>query len=217
MALDGPEGTLGREISGHERTARLFVEMEILMGDAGIGLGDVSLLGVGRGPGSFTGVRVAAAAAKALAFATGKPLVVPDSLAVRAAGARVSSGAVFAALDARRGEVYYGIYLIEGGYPREYLGPRSASPDRAAADLEAYLEREGGGLVLVGTGITAYPDAWPPGVEVVENEPPRAEGLAMSCRGEMAHGRVIDPFELAPLYVRRPDLGRAREDGKCAC
>ena len=216
LVLDGPDGALSREIAGHERTAGLFVEIKAMLEKADIRREDVAILGVGRGPGSFTGVRVAVTAAKTLAYALGVPLTAPESLAVRAAGAGSRGGAVFVALDARRGEVYYGMYRLEEGCPRPVLEPRAASPERAAAELKSFLEREGTEVAVTGTGIAPHPGVWPAGVQVVDGEPPAAEGLARACRMAAERGELVDPLELLPLYIRRPDLGRTGEERGCS-
>ncbi|MDI6831113.1 MAG: tRNA (adenosine(37)-N6)-threonylcarbamoyltransferase complex dimerization subunit type 1 TsaB [Actinomycetota bacterium] len=216
LALHGPGSTLSREVPARERTAFLFSEIHELMDEAGVSREEIALLGAGRGPGSFTGVRVAVTAAKTLAFALGVPLVAPESLAVAAAGVGSPGRLVFVAMDARRGEVYYGIYRVEDGYPRTLLPPRVAPPEQAARELSACLERCGGEAVLTGTGIAAYPGVWPAGAGVAGNGAPSVEGLVRLCRMAAERGETVDPFALRPLYVRRPDTGKRREKGRCA-
>ncbi len=216
LVLEGPGGTLWREIAGHLRVACLFTEVKALMQEAGIGREDVALLGVGRGPGSFTGVRVAVTAAKTLAFSLGVPLVAPESLAVRAAGIGISAREAFVAMDARRGEVYYAAYGIGDGGLERLLEPGVAAPEKAAADLAICLERAHGEVVLTGTAIDAYAHVWPQGLVVAASEPPGAGGLARLCREAAERGDIADPYELLPLYLRRPDVGRMGEEKRCA-
>ncbi len=143
LVLDGPGTTLYREIAGTTRVSHLFVTAGDLLSSAGIVPQAIGLLGVGRGPGSFTGVRVAVTAAKVLADALRLPLVAPDSLKVLAAGAGEEGDTVFAAIDARRGEVYHALYCIDHGHPRVLMEPSVTSPVAAAASLHAWIGRRG--------------------------------------------------------------------------
>jgi tRNA threonylcarbamoyladenosine biosynthesis protein TsaB len=83
---------------------------------------DADLIVTGRGPGSFTGLRVAMAAAKGLAFATGVPVVAASSLMALASRAG-EKGTVVAALDARGGSYYYAVYDCRSGFPEEVEAP----------------------------------------------------------------------------------------------
>ncbi len=213
LALDGPGGTLQREVAGASRVSRLFVAAGELMSEAQISPRDLGLLGVGRGPGSFTGVRVAVTAAKVLASVLAVPLVAPDSLMVNAAGVGKEARAVFAAIDARRGEVYHALYRLENGYPRVLVEARVGPPAEAALSLAAWMEEEGGGVVGVGSGIDEYGGVWPEGMERATGEYPRAEALAELCRLAYGRGEMVDPVALLPLYIRRPDA-RERSAGE---
>jgi tRNA threonylcarbamoyladenosine biosynthesis protein TsaB len=205
LVLAGPGGTYHREIAGDSRVSQLFVAAGEIMSEAGTSPGELGLMGVGRGPGSFTGVRVAVTAAKITTAVLDLPLVAPDSLMVTAAGAGDEKKAVFVAVDARRGEVYYALYRLDGGYPAALMEPCVAPPEAAATALSSWLEREGAGIIGVGNGIDAYPRAWPVGMEVESGEWPEPEGLARLCRLAAARGECIDPVHLLPLYLRRPD------------
>jgi tRNA threonylcarbamoyladenosine biosynthesis protein TsaB len=219
LVLDGPGTTLQCEIAGTSRVSSLFVAAGDLLSNAGIAPRALGLLGVGRGPGSFTGIRVAVTAAKVMAATLHVSLVAPDSLMVLAAGAGADNGAVFAAIDARRGEVYHALYRITQGYPTALIDPCVASPETAAASLEAWMKVGGCGAVGVGSGMDAYREVWPDGLVRAGEDHPRAEGLVDLCR--LAHGRgeTIDPMALLPLYLRRPDArercGDVKRGGIC--
>jgi tRNA threonylcarbamoyladenosine biosynthesis protein TsaB len=89
---------------------------------AGIAPRELDAIAVGAGPGSFTGLRIGMATAKGIAFAAARPLWAVSSLAALAPGRR--AGLVCAALDARRGEIYAGLYrdgaLVE---PERVIAP----------------------------------------------------------------------------------------------
>jgi len=205
VIVDGPGVSLCGEVDGSSRVSRLFVVAATLLSEAGISTRDISLLGVGRGPGSFTGIRVAVTAAKTLAAVLGVPLVAPDSLMVTAAGEAERGSAVFAAIDARRGEVYCAVYRLSEGYPEVSMAPLVAAPAEAAAFLAEWMDEHGCGVVGIGNGIAAYPGAWPVGMRESGTAAPRAEGLVELCRLAYGRGEVVDPFMLMPLYLRSPD------------
>ena len=103
--------TTPRRPSRGDHAARLLVLVEQALARGRRGLGRRSTgIAVGVGPGGFTGLRIGIATARALAQARGLPLVPVSSLAALAAGAGDPEGAVAAVLDARRGEVFAGVY-----------------------------------------------------------------------------------------------------------
>ena len=218
LVLEGPSGLLHRTIDGGERVSMLFVAAADLSAEAGIEPGDIASVGVGRGPGSFTGVRVAATAAKVLADVLRAPLVAPDSLEVvaMAAGGRE---AAMVALDARRGEVYYAFYTLEGGYPSALEGPRVGPPEEAAGVLARLYPGVDGEVALLGTGVSEYPEVWPEGVMGMTREHPTPEGLARLCRRYLEMGWTTEAMRLLPLYIRRPDARPrfAGEKGEESC
>ena len=94
-------------------------EIDRLFGSAGFGPSDIRRIVVGSGPGSFTGVRIAAALAKGIRAATGAELFAYSSLAAIAVGSG-AKGRVCAAIDARRGQVYAAGYLLDSGFAHEF-------------------------------------------------------------------------------------------------
>jgi tRNA threonylcarbamoyladenosine biosynthesis protein TsaB len=99
----------------------------------GVTLDDVEALALSDGPGSFTGLRVGAAVAKALVQARGIALYVAPSLMVRAAGAAPGDGTlVLAVSDALRGEVYAGAFRFEPERVTVELAPGVRRPEELA-------------------------------------------------------------------------------------
>lgn len=151
-----------REDLGREHAARIVPELARLFDRARLPPGGVSAIGVGVGPGSYTGVRVGVATAKGLARAWGVPLGGASTLAAIALTALLPGETGVAALDARRGNVYAAIYrrpedptdlrfeVLEAPakVPRSWLQARGAelrvvedaAPD---ASLTAAMAREG--------------------------------------------------------------------------
>jgi tRNA threonylcarbamoyladenosine biosynthesis protein TsaB len=214
-------GVAGREplqetIGGARRhAAALLPALQTLLERAGLSLGDVSGVVLSDGPGSFTGLRVGAAVAKALVHARGLPLWVAPSLMVRAAGVAKDDALVLAVSNALRGEVYAAAYrflhnrihtelpasvqrpaklLSSGLHPEVVVGE---APPEIVAALEEWIGQPVIGppigsphaarlLELVGrSGGAIRVDA------VAEWEPMYGRPAEAQARWEMAHGRPL--------------------------
>ena len=181
---------------------RLLGSIEWVMQSAGVGWGDIDGIGVSIGPGSFTGLRIGLAAAKAMAMATGKPLLgVPtlEALALACSG-NADGRLVGVILDARKKEVYAGFYRLddENG-PVQEGDPMVIPPDEV-------LQRIKEPVMLVGPGVAAYPELFT-GHEHITVFPgflssPRAAYVGMLASRMLIGGRITDPVSAAPLYVR---------------
>jgi tRNA threonylcarbamoyladenosine biosynthesis protein TsaB len=186
---DPPPGSRG------EHAAKLLVLIEQARARGGIEWGDVDRIAVGAGPGGFTGLRIGVATARALAQGHGLPLVPVGSLAALATGA---DGTVAAVLDARRGEVFAGVWL--GG--RELIAPAALAPDALAARLaavDAPVQAVGDGAVRFRAELERAGVAVPPDGSSVHRI-----SAAPLCR----LGAVGEPAErdrLLPDYLREPD------------
>jgi tRNA threonylcarbamoyladenosine biosynthesis protein TsaB len=147
---------------------------------------DLTAVGVGVGPGPFTGLRVGLVTARTLGFVLELPVYgvcTLDVLAVEAADTRTVSGDFVVATDARRKEVYLASYDEAGG---RLDGPEVARPADAATELP-----------VVGQGAVLYPEAFP-----------NAAGPALPSAGWLARVIAEERAELSdpePLYLRRPD------------
>ena len=121
-------------VTGARRhAASLLPTMSAVLAKAGASLDDVTAVVVSDGPGSFTGLRVGAAVAKALVKARGLALWTAPSLLVRAAGAGPREGIVLAVSDALRGEVFAAAYRFADGSIVTELGPIVCRPEELAS------------------------------------------------------------------------------------
>lgn len=152
-----------------------------LLADTAVDRGAIAAVGVGTGPGPFTGLRVGLVTAAALADALGVPAYGVCSLDVLARG----RGEVLVATDARRREVYWATYDPAGA---RTAGPQVARPADVPTD----------GRPILGPATTLYPDLLPGAAAW-----PRAADLAALVAQRAERGAPGDP--LTPRYLRRPD------------
>jgi tRNA threonylcarbamoyladenosine biosynthesis protein TsaB len=173
-----------------------------LLERAGLSFADVDRIGVGLGPGGFTGLRIGVATARALAQAAGAELVGVSTLRALAMAARPAPGQrVLAVVDARRGEVFV------GGWRRaeQVLGPLAVAPaDVAALGVEGWL--------AVGDGALRFrDDLQAAGCVVPEDHSPQ-HGVSAQMVCELAlRAPGATPSELVvPDYLRQPDAVQSK-------
>lgn len=166
--------------------------------DAGAAFGDVDRLGAGVGPGTFTGLRIGVATARALAQGGGAELAAVSTLEALAVGAGPHEGPVLACLDARRGELFVAAW--EGG--RRLLEPAAVRPE----ELAGLLGASPGPWLACGDGAVRSRDRLETaGVTVPgDGDPRHAVRAAALCR-LAAEAPAVARDALVPEYVRPPD------------
>lgn len=187
-----------------EQTELIVPLVDELLAGAGLKLGDLDAIVFGRGPGSFTGLRIAAAVTQGLAFAAGVPTVAVSSLEALAQRAWRELGIedALVCVDARMREVYVARYAVGAGRATLRGEERLCAP---AALLEPEAVR-GEGWVGLGSGFAAYADVLAPltarAARVVPDLLPAARDLLAAAADELAAGRVLEPEAALPVYLR---------------
>lgn len=200
----------------------LLPALDRLLGEAGVALAEVDSFAVGIGPGSFTSVRIGIATVKGLAFALdpddGPPVAGISTLAAIAhealGPAGVAGRPVAALLDARRGEVYAGLFERDGGAVRAIGSGEHVASTRSLADALPARARLAGELprgLLDALGALGRDD--------LELAPapvrPRAAAVAELGLFELAAGRGQPAASLGASYLRRAEAEekRLRDEG----
>ncbi len=195
------------EVIGRGHAGRLLPMADELLNDAGVAVGELDAVAFGRGPGGFTGLRIAAGVAQGLAAGSNRPVLPVSSLAaVAAAAARLSgSTRVLVCMDARMGQVYWAAYDCSGEVP-------VAVTDERLADPEAVAAPESDSWFGAGHGLSAYP-------VIVERLAmqlsgfddrllPRASDIARIAAVELSAGKGLDAARGLPVYLRNDVVHR---------
>lgn len=195
------------------RHADLILGMlDDLLQHAHLRLSALDAIAYGRGPGSFTGVRIAAAVAQGVAFGVNRPVISVSTLAATARAAYRHTGhrQIACALDARMGEVYWGCYRIDDDDQVRLLDLESVVAPEHTPELG------GSGWCAAGSGWGAYPellerhqrslianaDAESPHITVLvhSDSGPQAEDIAWLARATADSAQR--PDQALPVYLR---------------
>lgn len=204
VALRIGEETWERFEKAPRRHAELVLPMaESLLAEVGLGPGDLDGLAFGRGPGSFTGVRIAAAVVQGVAFATGLPVAPVSTLQALAEGVarEVAVDSVLAVLDARMGEVYW------GAYRRAASGRMEAVVEDTLSAPERVSVPGSGPWVGAGDGWAAYGEVLRAGLGgrlscELPARFPRARDVAHIGVEIVGRGEGVSAAAALPLYLR---------------
>ena len=194
------------ELAQRTHTKRILPMVDELLANSGINLKQVDALAFGRGPGSFTGVRVGAGIAQGLAFGADLPVIAVSNLTAMAQAAFELHQAknVVAAIDARMNEVYFS--QVKREKVRSELGEffqwnpvieeQVCQPEKVLeqlSDLTTYR---------VGTGWAAYPQFKDSGLEGSDIILPSAQYMLELALTDYAQNKVISALEIEPVYLR---------------
>ena len=204
------------EASAHRASnTQLLPRIDALLAEQGVSRGELACIVVGRGPGSFTGVRIAMATAKGVASALGVGLVGVSSLDAVAWNAQAAGvrGPLAVVADAMRKEVYPVRYQLTGEGVCRLGADRVVKAEAAAAELAA-CATETPRLAVTGDALAKYADLFAPAGEPLPSElwAPTGRGLLQALQAAWRAGEA-DPFDAArhnpafalPVYTRLSD------------
>lgn len=196
VALDVGGRVCERVVTAPARAEDVLALIAPLLVEGGLQLTDLDAIAFGRGPGAFTGLRVAASITQGLAFAAGVPVVAVSSLQVLAQ--TCGAAAVLAMIDARRDEVYYGYFgRTDEGLAMPLGDEGLCVPERVPMMPVPYCIGAGSGWDHYGArlslrvGCTGHTDVVP-----------RAAAMIPLARRLVARGVVLPAAQALPVYLR---------------
>jgi tRNA threonylcarbamoyladenosine biosynthesis protein TsaB len=190
-------------LAPRQHAALILPMIESLLVEAQLTAAALDAVAFGCGPGSFTGVRIAASVTQGIAFAAGLPVVPVSTLACLAQGGIRESGVprVLAALDARKQEVYLGAYRLTADGKLALLGAECVC-------APAVVEVPGDGdWVGVGSGWAAYGSILIQRlgeriVRIMADLEPRAYDVALLAADAYRDGHTLPAAGAVPVYLR---------------
>ncbi|MCC5797543.1 MAG: tRNA (adenosine(37)-N6)-threonylcarbamoyltransferase complex dimerization subunit type 1 TsaB [Methylophaga sp.] len=185
-----------------EHSQRILGMMNALFNDAGTEIAAIDAVAFGRGPGSFTGVRVAVSVAQGIAFARDLPVIPVSTLAAVAQAAIESTDCqqIAVAMDARMGEIYTGLFVNQHGLAVPCSEEQVSAP--------AVFRPEGSGAWTgVGSGWTVYQNELQQNFSdqlsgILSDVLPQATMIAKLADVEAQQGRLFPAAQALPVYLR---------------
>ena len=213
VAVAEEDKILAEYTVNHKKThsQTLLPMVKTVLDMLGLSVDDMDYIAVSNGPGSFTGLRICAATAKGLGLAAEKPMVGVKTLEALAYNYEGTDCLVCPMMDARRSQVYTGIYAFENGL--------KVIEDQQAVPVEEILEKvnaQGKKVVFLGDGVPVYKDKIAGLVTVPYTLAPAGHDLqsaAALSRAAFAYikdGKTVSATELVPDYLRMSQAEREK-------
>jgi tRNA threonylcarbamoyladenosine biosynthesis protein TsaB len=205
-----------RYLLAPQQHANLVLPMaEELLSEAGLALNQLDALAFGRGPGSFTGVRIAAGVAQGMAFSADLPVIPVSSLAALAQGAVGESDvdSILAVIDARMQEIYWCAYHVD-----EHKLVKSICDEQVCA-VENINLPDSDSWLGVGSGWTTYPDELQQlcssaSTDIKRDRFPRSCDIAKLGADAFARGGAVAAELAIPVYLRDNVARKKQQQGK---
>ncbi|GIU54083.1 MULTISPECIES: tRNA (adenosine(37)-N6)-threonylcarbamoyltransferase complex dimerization subunit type 1 TsaB [Shewanella] len=184
-----------------EHSQRLLPMVDEVLKEAEIKIANVNLIAYGRGPGSFTGIRICTSMTQGLALGHDIPVIGISTLAAMAQMAIDSAQAkqVFVAIDARMNEIYWAQFVDIDGIATLVGDEHVTNPDKVLISLDTKQE-----IILCGTGFDAYPDLLTDidSTKMSDIKLPDAAAMIKLAQVGFAQGLSTPVDDLAPVYLR---------------
>lgn len=184
------------------RHAELILPMvDGVLAEAGLGLQDLDAIAFGRGPGAFTGVRIAAGVTQGLALGAGLPVIPLSSLATLAQGATGEAAVLLPAIDARMGEIYWAAYERgQDGLVRLQTEEQVTSPDAVRVSAGERIFGVGSGWATYRLRLESVLDGHITGMD--PGRYPLARDMLPLAVREYNAGRWVSADRALPVYLR---------------
>ncbi len=206
------------QLAPREHTKLILPMLEEVLAEANIQLKDVDAIAFGRGPGAFTGLRIAAGIAQGVALSVGKPVIPISTLAALAlqTNRKENDGkTIIAGLDARMDEVYWGEFKLSSG-------EITAINEEQVSKAEAMLENCSQSVTIgIGSAWDAYeqrlfPEKGPsdlsPDIEIIYNAFPSAEDIARLALRQLKLENTVAVADAQPVYLRNKVAEKSKKN-----
>lgn len=195
--------------NGLTHSQTIMPMIESVMKRSGLETSDIDLFAAVTGPGSFTGLRIGVSAVKALAHAANKPCAAVSTLEAMAYNLPFCDKLIVPIMDARRGEVYNGVYRFENGRFTEVRAARALSIEECCEDIKSL----GSDAVFLGDGLPVFRE------RITGMLGDKAYFAPANLNAQMAASAAvlakdkdyINYTKLAPVYLRKSQAERERE------
>jgi tRNA threonylcarbamoyladenosine biosynthesis protein TsaB len=191
------------QLAPRQHVALILPFVDELFNEAGVNVNQLDAVAFGRGPGSFTGLRIAAGITQGIAFGADLPVIPVSTLAALAQGAtrKIPAKKILAALDARMQEVYWGTFSLDGS------GLMTLHGEEAVCAPGLVARPDGSDWQAAGDGWSSYREAL---LERLGFEPaaclaslkPQAADVAVLGAAKFIAGQTVPPEQAAPIYLR---------------
>lgn len=190
------------ELAPRKHTELILPMLKAVLEEGGVTFKQLDAIAFGRGPGSFTGLRIAAGVAQGLAFAHDLPVIPISDLRALAQGAyrEFKTPCVSAIIDARMNEVYSGIFHLNSN---NIMEPMTA--EQVCAPTEAAMYENNLPIIGIGSGWDSYADILRSRIPVSEwyaQRFPRAKDIAILAAVDYKQGKAVNAEQALPVYLR---------------
>lgn len=196
--------------STQTHSKHLMDMIDAILRYSGIRLSEIDAFAVGRGPGSFTGLRIGISVMKGLALASDKPLIGISDLDALAVQCSLSPLPICVMTDARKSEVYICRYRFDAEKLCRETEPQALSPDNAISGItEPHLFAGSGALLyqeIIRKQLGDMAHFAPDDAHII-----KASTIARLASERLERGESDDPADLVPHYIRKADVKPMRE------
>lgn len=190
------------DILPQQHSQQILPMIDSLLTKYKLSVQDLDAIAYGRGPGSFTGVRIAASTVQGLALGADLPVLEVSTLAAMAQEVYSKTGQteMLCLIDARMQEVYLGHYSIKDGIASLNASEKVVAPEQALEKLQSLPACAG----LAGTGFAAYSELFSKAIDQrsIVVEFPSAEFMLLLAKKALDEGLAVESAAIKPVYVR---------------
>ena len=183
-----------------QHTKLILPMLDEVLEEASSSLKEIDAIAFGRGPGAFTGLRIAAGIAQGIALAGDIP-VIPvstlEALGVQVLNDLEEGQSVIVALDARMNEVYWGEFIRQQG-ALKLIGQEQVTSSEI---LMSYVNTQPT-MLAIGNGWEVYLTDLPKNITLIREALPSAEHIAELALPLLVSGKSVSPEQAQPLYIR---------------